>query len=241
MGNAEPSRISIVSGSGSIYGRKRCRYGGSTGGLERMDGESRVWQNELRDFGLAQSGDFGDDDEHKNQAKFALQSESLPRLQAMLKLAQSERLLADDGSGWDDRPLDTRRGKWSRLILETGKLRAGDENDKITLQTSIVFNPHATCPRWDLFLFEIFDGNQESVSYVHRAVGYSLTGDTSEQCFFCRHGEGGNGKTMFLNAVRFVVGGDSCNLPFSAFELQARSTIPNDVAILPGRQVCNGN
>jgi len=184
---------------------------------------------------VEQSGSFGDDDEHKNQAKFALQSESLPRLEAMLKLAQSERLLADDGSGWDDDPWTP--GVENGVIdLRTGKLRTGNQNDKVTLHTKVVFNPHATCPRWDRFLLEIFDGNRESVSYVRRAVGYSLTGDTSEQCFFCCHGEGSNGKTTFLNAVRFVVGGYACNLPFSAFELQARSSIPNDVATIPGRR-----
>lgn len=217
------------------YGRKRWLLWRQHWWAEDVDGELMRMAKRAARFRLAQSGDFGDDDEHKNQAKFALQSESLPRLQAMLKLAQSERLLADDGSGWDDDPwtLGVENGV---IDLRTGKLRAGDQNDKITLHTSIVFNPHATCPRWDRFLFEIFDGNQELVSYVHRAVGYSLTGDTSEQCFFCCHGEGGNGKTTFLNAVRFVVGGYSCNLPFSAFELQARSTIPNDVAILPGRR-----
>jgi putative DNA primase/helicase len=50
------------------------------------------------------------------------------------------------------------------------------------------------------------------------------------------HGEGANGKSTFLSAIAYVLGSYACNLPFSAFELVARSTIPNDVATLPGRR-----
>lgn len=109
-------------------------------------------------------------------------------------------------------------------------------NDRITLHSDISFDPYAECPRWLGFLDEVFGGNSELISYVHRAVGYSLTGQTSEQCFFCCHGEGANGKSTFLSAVGYALGSYASNLPFSAFELAARATIPNDVATLPGRR-----
>src|SRR5207237_802470 len=79
-------------------------------------------------------------------------------------------------------------------------------DDRITLHASIAFDPQLKCPRWDRFLAEIFDGNCELVSYVHRAVGYSLTGQTSEQCFFCCYGEGANGKSRFLNVIAHALG-----------------------------------
>src|SRR5262249_47348337 len=50
------------------------------------------------------------------------------------------------------------------------------------------------------------------------------------------YGEGANGKSTLLNVIRHVAGNYACNLPFSAFELKARSTIPNDIATLPGRR-----
>ena len=217
------------------YSRKRWLLWDSHWWTEDVDGELMRLAKQAARVRLTQSATFGDNEEQKNQAKWALQSESLPRLEAMLKLAQSERLLADDGSGWDEDSLTL--GVENGVIdMRTGKLRGGDQAEKVTLHTKVTFNPDATCPRWDRFLWEIFDGNSELVSYVHRAVGYSLTGDTSEQCFFCCHGKGGNGKTTFLNAIRFVIGAYASNLPFSAFELQARSAIPNDVATLPGRR-----
>jgi putative DNA primase/helicase len=184
---------------------------------------------------LKNSATIGDDKTLKKEMQWALQSESLPRLQAMLTLAQSEKPLADDGRKWDSDSwlLGVANGV---VDLKATRLRPGKPGDLITLHTGIPFDPDAKCPRWDRFLEEIFDGDPDLISYINRAVGYSLTGDTSEQCFFCCHGEGANGKSTFLNAIRYIVGDYACNLPFSAFELAARSTIPNDIATLPGRR-----
>ena len=199
------------------------------------DGELMRRAIQAARFRLQYSVTIGDDDKRKREVQWALQSESITRLKAMVGLARSERSLADDGSQWDREPWVF--GAANGVVdLRTGKLRPGVPSDLITLHTDLAFDPRTQCPRWDRFLKEIFDGNSELISYVRRAVGYTLTGQTSEQCFFCCHGEGANGKTTFLNAVRYTVGMYACNLPFSAFELKARSAIPNDVATLPGRR-----
>jgi putative DNA primase/helicase len=178
---------------------------------------------------------IGDDDRRQREAKWAVQSESLPRLEAMVTLARSEKPLADSGGEWDTDALLL--GVSNGLVdLRTGTLRPGTPGDRITLHSEITFDPQAKCPRWDRFLAEIFDGNRELISYVHRAVGYCLTSQTSEQCFFCWHGEGANGKSKFLGAIGYTLGSYTLNLPFSAFELTARGAISNDVAALPGRR-----
>ena len=51
-----------------------------------------------------------------------------------------------------------------------------------------------------------------------------------EQCLFLCFGEGANGKSTFLETLRYVVGSYAHNLPFSALELTARSGISNDIA-----------
>ena len=83
---------------------------------------------------------------------------------------------------------------------------------------------------------EVFDGDPEMIRYGQRAVGYSLTGDTREQCLFLCYGEGANGKSTFLNVLQYVLGDYAQNMPFSAFEKKARSQIPNDVAVLVGKR-----
>jgi putative DNA primase/helicase len=165
---------------------------------------------------LKNSANIGEDERRKKEVEWALASESRSRLEAMAFLARSVKPLADDGSDWDtDRWL---LGVANGVVdLRTATLRDGRPDERITLHTNIAFDTQSKCPRWDRFLTQVFDGNAELISYVHRAVGYSLTGQTSEQCFFCCHGDGANGKSTFLNAIRYVLGGYACNLPFSAF------------------------
>jgi len=50
--------------------------------------------------------------------------------------------------------------------------------------------------------------DEEVRHFVHKAVGYSLTGDTREQCFFFPYGIGRNGKSVFVRTLeRHVFGG----------------------------------
>jgi putative DNA primase/helicase len=173
--------------------------------------------------------------EADRENSWAKKSESRSRLEAMLKLAQSELPLVDDGKNWDSNPylLGVKNGV---VDLSTGQPRAGRQSDRITMHTDVEFDPAAQCPRWRQFLDEIFRGDLELIEFIQRAVGYSLTGDTSEQCLFLCYGTGANGKSTFLEVLRLVLGAYAHNLPFSAFELKARSPIPNDIAALEGRR-----
>ena len=56
----------------------------------------------------------------------------------------------------------------------------------------MVYDPDATSPRWDRFLEEIFDGDQELMAFMRRMAGCTLTGDTREQIVAVLHGAGGN-------------------------------------------------
>jgi putative DNA primase/helicase len=178
---------------------------------------------------------IGDTDMRAKEVAWSLRSESLPKLKAMLVLAQSHKPIADTGLEWDANPylLGVANGV---VNLKTGALLKGSADQRITLHSDVPYNRDAKAPRFERFLKEVFGDDTELIGYIQRAVGYSLTGATTEQCFFCCYGDGANGKSTFLNAIRNVVGGYGCNLPFSAFELEARSSIPNDVATLPGRR-----
>jgi putative DNA primase/helicase len=200
-----------------------------------LDGEVVRKAKEAVRYRLSNSALESDDDKRQKEVRWALESESRTRLESMMALARSERLLADSGNDWDSN--GWLLGAANGLVdLRTGVLRQGSPDDRITLHTSVAFDPQAQCSRWERFVAEIFDNDSELASYVQRAVGYSLTAQTLEQVFFCCHGEGANGKSTFLSAIAYVLGSYACNLPFSAFELAARSTIPNDVATLPGRR-----
>ena len=176
--------------------------------------------------------------EKKEQASeyaWAFKSEARARLEAMLKLAEAEYPLFDSGEGWDVNPMLL--GVANGIVdLATGTLRDGLQADKITLHSDIAFDPSAQCSRWLQFLSEVFGDDQSLIEYIRQAVGYSLTGHTSEQCLFLLYGSGANGKSTFLEVVRRVVGGLAYNLPFSALELISRSSIPSDIAAMAGKR-----
>ncbi len=174
--------------------------------------------------------------ERADEARFAIGSENRQRIEAMLVAAQTEPPLADAGDRWDVDPwlLGVANGV---VDLRTGTLRAGLPDDRITRHSDIAFNPDALCPRWRQFLDEVFAVDEELVGYIARAVGYSLTGHTSEQCLFTCYGTGSNGKSVFLATIRAVAGTYAANTPFSTFELRTRSSIPNDLAALAGARL----
>lgn len=188
---------------------------------------AREWQREALDHPSPE--------QRTAVVKCAIALEGRHRLNNMLELAKAIRPIADAGETWDADPwlLGVPNGV---VDLRTGTLRDGRREDRISRHTSVAYDPDATAPRWDRFLAEIFEPHPELLSFIHRAVGYSLTGDTTEQVLFVLHGTGSNGKGTFANRLNRIFGDYAWNMPFSTLELRGRSAIPNDVAALVGRR-----
>lgn len=172
----------------------------------------------------------------KGITKWAIQSEAKTRLEAMLTLATAERPIADDGERWDTEPMLFAANNCI-VNLKTAEPLAGIPEHGITLCTRVDYDIDAEpAPRWLAFLNQIFGGDQELIDFVWKATGYSLTGDISEQCLFILHGKGANGKSTFLQVLRHVIGEYAADTPFASFELENRSSIPNDLAALVGKR-----
>lgn len=62
-------------------------------------------------------------------------------------------------------------------------------------------------PAWEGFLARV-QPDQETRDFLRRAVGYSLTASTAERVIFIPYGVGANGKSVFLEAVRMLLGAD---------------------------------
>ena len=219
------------------YDHKRKRWLAWAGNwwIQDVDGLVNRLAKRAARLRLRDAANLEGKDDRQHEAEWALTSESRPRLEATVKLAQSEKPLADPGMGWDSDAylLGVANGV---VDLRTGMLREGRPSDCITLHTNVPFNPTAKCPRWEQFLSEIFNNDAELVDFIYRAIGYSLTGDTREQCLFLCYGEGANGKTTLFEALRYVLGDYAGNTPFSTLELKGRASIPNDVAALVGKR-----
>ncbi len=108
------------------------------------------------------------------------------------------------------------------------------EGDMLTRIVPHDWNLGARCPRWLQFLGEIFP-DAEVRDFVHRAAGYSLLGTTSEQVFFICYGTGANGKSVFLNTLLWVFGGDyGQQADPRSFMVARPDAIRNDIAALRG-------
>ena len=92
------------------------------------------------------------------------------------------------------------------IDLRTGQRRDGQKGDFITKSCGCNYEPEATAPRWEAFLAEIFKGQTDLVDYIQRAMGYTLTGDTREQCLFFLYGAGANGKSTFIEILIKLLG-----------------------------------
>lgn len=89
--------------------------------------------------------------------------------------------------------------------LRTGELRPAKPDDMLHKSTGIRYDPTATCPRWERFLREIFLDDEDLVDFIHRAVGYTLTGLMPDMFFIC-YGTGSNGKSIFLTVLEQLLG-----------------------------------
>lgn len=95
------------------------------------------------------------------------------------------------------------------------------------------WNMGARRARWDAFLEQILP-DPDVRDFVQRAVGYSMLGTTREQVFFILYGTGCNGKSVFLNTLRHVLGEYAQQGERATFLVSKREGPRNDLADLRG-------
>ena len=98
------------------------------------------------------------------------------------------------------------------LDLTTLHFRAHDPADFITKVSPIAYDPKAYCPRWVQFVDEVMQGKKEVGKYLQKAIGYTMTGDTSLECLFILFGPTTrNGKTTTIETILRVMGEYGCS------------------------------
>ena len=125
------------------------------------------------------------------------------------------------------------------IDLKSGALAPHDPKNYFTKITAVEYSENADCPRWTAFLDDIFGGDKDLIRYVQKAVGYSLTGATSEQCAFFLYGTGRNGKSTFIDIIRDIFGDYAANIqPETIMARSNQSTaINSDIARLKGARL----
>lgn len=162
------------------------------------------------------------------------------RIIAMLDLATSEPGMSISSIGeLDNQPMLLGVGN-GVLDLKNMKLLPADPKLLISRQAHADYNRAATCPLWLKFLDEIFLGDQDVIRYIQKALGYSLTGDVSEELLHFCYGHGKNGKSVMANVIVKIMGDYVQTANFDLLAMKD-STASNDVARLVGARLVMAN
>ena len=190
----------------------------------------KLAKNSLRNLHF-EIGGIKDDQKRAAIASHIAKSESDAKIRAFLHLAQSEIPAVPDEFDSDKWLLNLENGT---INLRTGEKRPHNSKQMIMKQANVSYDPDAECPVWLSFLDRIFNGNEHLISFLQKAVGYSLTGDTREQCLFILYGSGANGKSTFLYPLRKMLNDYSQQTSIETFMVKRNDSIPNDLAALKG-------
>lgn len=147
-------------------------------------------------------------------SRWALSSESDKRLKAMLSQAQALLPITPaqlDADGW---ALNCLNGT---LDLRTGELRQHSPDDYLTRLAPVAYRAGARFAVWERFLADMTCQDSDLAAYLQRALGYSITGCSSEKVLFLGYGGKDSGKTTLLEAVKATLGDYASTADFAAF------------------------
>lgn len=151
-----------------------------------------------------EASEGADERDRKALADHAKRSESASRIQAMVKLAESDERVARRTEDFDKDPLlfTVQNGT---IDLRDGTLRAHSREDSITKASTVAFDADAAAPLTSQFLERILP-DAEVRAFLWRAVGYSLTGTARDEIMFLLYGTGANGKSTLMEILRALLG-----------------------------------
>lgn len=189
--------------------------------LEVMKRESTLWEEH-------EGGIFFDDFKkhlkktRSNNTKKAMVKELEHRVPILPKNMDTDKMSVNCKNGIID--------------LRTGKLMPHDINKFMTKMLNVQLPEKPETPKlWLNFLGDIFGGDRELIRYIQKAVGYSLSGSTNEQCVFFLYGTGRNGKSTFLEIVRYIMGDYATNIqPETIMVRPSQGSANSDIARLKG-------
>ncbi|MCH8272262.1 MAG: hypothetical protein IIB41_03300 [Candidatus Marinimicrobia bacterium] len=169
--------------------------------------------------------------------KFALKFEDHHKINACLNSAKSHRLLATTANDWNVDPfrLQCKNGV---LVLDNEIKFIASSPEMMTSQSiGCEYVPEAGCPTFEKALSEMMNNRQQLFEFVQRAIGYSLSGEISEHCFFIMYGSGANGKTVLQNTIKTLLGDYAKHSQFAAFTQRYNNSQTNDLARLHSARI----
>lgn len=100
------------------------------------------------------------------------------------------------------------------------RFKPHDPADLITKISPVDYKPKAGCDQFDAFLQRI-QPDEDNRRFLIDWLGYSLTGDATEQQLAVLHGAGGNGKGVIIRIATYIAGDYARATPIETFLAEA--------------------
>jgi len=102
--------------------------------------------------------------------------------------------------------------------LRTGELATHEPSNRFTYCVPTSYKAGERSELWEGLLLDWFNGDHELMLYLQRCFGYTLTGESKEECLFYVHGPGRAGKGTLVNSVAGLLGAPLAQgVQFNAF------------------------
>jgi putative DNA primase/helicase len=152
------------------------------------------------------------------------------------KFARADRVFAMRAEAWDRDPLllGTPNGT---VDLRSGVLRLGAPDDRISKITAVAPADDANCPIWMRFIEETTACDTAIARFLQVWSGYCLTGETREHALVFVYGDGGHGKSVFVNTISGVAGDYAITAPMDTLIEARGDRHPTDLAMLAGARL----
>ena len=188
----------------------------------RMDkvGRAMEWTKQVVDDIRSEgelAGMSGNSEDSAKWYKWAHSTASMGKRETLLRSASVEEGIRTEADELD-------AGRWTLALrgghtidLKTGTARLSDPQDLITKCAGVswadVEEARGRLERgfvgglWEGHILRMVKGNTEAAAWLRRMAGYSLTGSVEEQVMSILHGNGENGKNVFMETLCSVWGG----------------------------------
>ncbi len=129
------------------------------------------------------------------------------------------------------------------LDLQTRRFYEHDPDDMLATISGVKYVPEARSELWEHTIQDVMEGDLDLAAYLQKALGYGLTGDTSEECFFLLYGPTTrNGKGTIMETYMKMLGdyGKAARPETIALRQNYNASGPSeDIAKLAGARAVN--
>lgn len=125
------------------------------------------------------------------------------------------------------------------IDLRTGELKPHDRTYMCSkISNNLKYDPDAECPEFERFM-ELVHPNPVHRAYLQRLMGYTIIGEVGRDQIFALHiGKGGNGKGVFLDCCKYVMGEYVTTGQRDSFVRKSNANrIPADIASMEGMRM----